>query len=278
MNTPHGDFRSDSDSYPSGGVIRRIGFIGAGHIAGYMLNGFMRSGDFLSFTLADPDPDRCQQLVWEHGCVTTQDNQEAVTGMDLVILAVRPVDLEAALAGLVFSPDQVVASVVAGAGLDRLSPLVAPARAVRVLPIACAVVNRSPVLIHPPLKSVEHFFSRLGRVHVLTDESAFTPGTALVGALFAWMMPLMEGMAQWTEDQGIDPETSRDLVVETIEGACAMARFQRELSLEDIWKTLATPGGISQRGADVLNEAGAFQAFCTALATVTRKMEAENEH
>ena len=184
MNSSHGDLRLNSHSDQGGGIIRHIGFVGAGHIAGYMLNGFMHSGDFLSFTLADPDPNRCKQLVREYDCVTTQKNQEAVTGMDLVILAVRPADLETALAGVLFSPGQLVASVVAGAGLERLSPLVAPARAVRVLPIACAVVNRSPVLIHPPLKPVEDFFSRLGRVHVLEDESAFTPGTALVGAPF----------------------------------------------------------------------------------------------
>ncbi len=261
----------------SGESFGNIGFIGAGHIAGYMLRGLLGTGQPLTFTLADPDPLRRRQLRETYGCDCFQENQKAVTDMDLVILAVRPIHLEAALEGVCFFPGQVVASVVAGAGLDRLTSLVAPATVVRVLPIASAAVNRGPVLIHPPCPPLETLFARLGRVHFLEDEAAFTPGTALVGAFFAWIIPLVQSMVQWAQGRGIDPAMARDLVVETMEGACAMVQDKNDLGLEEIWQTLATPGGISQKGAEILEQEGAFQAFCTALEGVTWKMKAEDE-
>lgn len=253
-------------------MIKKIGFIGAGHIAGYMLQGFMNVENNFQFTLADPDPEKLAALSRKYGCATTTQNQDVLDQSDLIILAIRPVDLTSALEELDFRQDQLVASVVAGAALETLNPLVAPAKAVRVLPISCVAINKSPVLVFPENKQVQELFSLLGQVHVLPGESTFTPGTSLVGAFYAWVIALMEETASWTENQGIDPKMSRDLVIETIEGACGMARHQEEMSLKEIWNTLATPGGISEHGAKILNERESLTAWSDALEAVTQKM------
>lgn len=257
--------------------MKKIGFIGVGHIANYMLQGLGNTGKSFEFTLADPDLDRVSRMIKEFDnifdCFLTQDNQEAVDRSDLIILAVRPIDLEGALGTLNFKPGQVVASVVAGASLDQLNCLVSPATAVRVLPISCVAINKSPILVFPDNAPVKEVFSLLGQVHLLPHEDTFTPGTALVGAFYAWMFPLMDETASWTRDQGIDPETARALVIETIEGACAMARQQKQMSLGAIWETLATPGGISEHGAKLLNERGCLKAWPAALEAATAMME-----
>ena len=108
---------------------------------------------------------------------------------------------------------------------------------------------------------------------MLSDEKTFTPGTALVGAFYAWIFALMDETATWTADQGIDPKVARQLVIQTIEGACAMASHQKETSLIQIWNTLATPDGISEYGAKILKERGCLKAWPEALEAVTRKME-----
>lgn len=257
-------------------MIKKIGFIGVGHIAHYMLTGFAKARMTFEFTLADPDLDKASMACQEFGnnfqCIASRNNQEAVERSELIIIAVRPDTLETALTGLTFKPGQLVASVVAGAPLDILTPLVFPAKAIRVLPISCVAINKSPVLIYPEDLSVREVFSLLGQVHLLPDEKTFTPGTALVGAFYAWMIALMDETSAWTEAQGINPVTSRQLVVETIEGACGMARSQKDISLKKIWDTLATPGGISEHGAKILTERGCLKVWPDALESVTQKM------
>lgn len=257
-------------------MILKIGFIGAGHIAHYMLTGFSRTNKAFEFVLADPDIKKtsmaCREFKDSFLCSAAQNNQDAVDKSELIILAVRPDALEAALSGLRFTPGQIVASVVAGATLKTLTPLVFPARPVRVLPISCVAINKSPVLVYPENPSVQEVFSLLGQVHLLPDETTFTPGTSLVGAFYAWMIALMDETSTWTRNQGIDPVTARQLVIETIEGACGMARFQEKVSLKKIWDTLATPGGISEHGAKILTQKGGFSSWSDALESVTQKM------
>jgi len=258
-------------------MIKKIGFIGVGHIAHYMLTGFAQTKNYFEFILADPDPDRVAQISKEFTpkfkCTVTQDNQTAVDRSELIILAVRPDRMDAALTGLKFKPDQLVASVVAGASLSLLDRRVSPAKPIRVLPISCVAINKSPILVFPENQPVQTLFSLLGQVHVLPDEKTFTPGTALVGAFYAWIFALMDETTAWTADQGIDPKVARQLVVQTIEGACGMASHQKDTSLTQIWDTLATPGGISEYGAKILKERGCLKAWPDALEAVTRKME-----
>jgi len=154
-----------------------------------MLTGFSQTKNYFEFILADPDPDRVAQISKEFApkfqCTVTQDNQTAVDRSELIILAVRPDHMNAALAGLKFKPGQLVASVVAGASLSLLGGLVSPAKPIRVLPISCVAINKSPILVFPGNLPVQTLVSLLGQVHVLPDEKTFTPGTALVGAFYA---------------------------------------------------------------------------------------------
>ncbi len=249
-----------------------IGFIGAGHLAGYLIEGLNRSkfrGDIIA---SAPDQGRVGRFGDRYGCRTTTDNQEVVDSAGIIVLCVRPEQSAPALHGLRFKPSHTLVSVVAGLGLDPLKEMVLPAKAVRMLPVSCAAVGKSPVLIFPEDKMVRHIFSCLGTIHVLPDESLFAPGTALVGAFYAWLFPFMGAMALWAEDQGVDPETARSLVIETVQGACAMAAHQKDVPFADIWATLATPGGISELGAGVLKDENSFSGWVKALDAVTQKM------
>ena len=110
-------------------------------------------------------------------------------------------------------------------------------------------------LLPNTVKALERWDGTTG----LPDETAFAPGTAVIGAFYAWLYLLMDEAAIWTAAKGFDPDTARQLVLETVAGACAMAVDQDALSLSDIWKTLATPGGISEQGAGILSEGGGIK-------------------
>lgn len=254
-------------------MIKKIGLIGTGHIGKYLVTGLSNAEKDLEFYLADPCEDNAKPFALKMGCFFSTDNQAAADQSELIILATRPEHVEPALDGIAFNSDQVVVSIAAGVSLSTLKPLVSPARAVRALPISCVSVNKSPVLVFPEDRQVAELFSMVGQVHPMPDEDAFSPGTALVGAFYAWMFLLMDETASWTTGQGIDNGLSRNLVIETIEGACAVARDQSDMSLDEIWKTLATPGGISELGAEIINQSGGLASWSRALEAVNKRMK-----
>jgi len=59
-------------------MIKKIGFIGVGHIAHYMLTGFAQTENYFEFILADPDPDKMARISKEFAqkfqCTVTQDS------------------------------------------------------------------------------------------------------------------------------------------------------------------------------------------------------------
>ena len=256
-------------------MLKRIGFIGAGHITEYLVTGLRRSNKELVFSLADPDSDRAAELSSRFGGYAATNNQDAVNRSELIILATRPDAVETALSGIEFRPEQIVVSVAAGVLLKTLKPMTIPAETVRVLPVSCVAINKSPILLYPQNSHVYDLFSLVGQVHVLQSEDVFSPATSLVGAFYAWIFALMDEAASWTASEGIDPGMARNLVIETIEGACGMAREQATMSLKDIWNTLATPGGISEYGIRFLTEPGCIEAWSKALRAVTDMIDNE---
>jgi len=253
-------------------MLRQIGFIGVGHIAEYIVTGLAQTGENINFFFADPCPQRARRLAELHGGEVSLDNQMPVDQADLIILSTRPQQVESALQGLSFRPGQILASIAVGIPLQLLDRYVKPARSFRVLPISCVAVNQSPVLIYPENQDLRSFFSLLGRVHTLPDETTFEPATSLVGAFYAWIFALMEETVNWTAGQGLEPDLARKLVIETVQGACAMATAQDKLSLNQIWASLATPGGISEYGLRVINQKEGLKVWSDALHLVTERL------
>lgn len=254
-------------------MIRTVGIIGVGHFAAYLVAGFENAGETMALQLFSRTRARAELVAARHLQARVFDTpQEAIDGASVIIVATRPADVEAALAGLKFSNDQVVISVAAGVTLERLQRLIGEATAVRALPVACAAINKSPVLMMPENPAARDVLEQLGRVFVLQTEDQFTAGTALVGAFYAMMFPLMDHLTAWTAGQGLDGEMARALVVETISGASAMAEHDRCVPFSDIWASLAVPGGISERGMEEVEKAGGLAAWSGALDAVVRKL------
>ena len=251
-----------------------VGIIGVGHFAGYLIDGFARAGSCAPLQLYSRTRARAERIAAKHPNAQVCDSaQRAIEGASVIIVATRPGDVATALSGLVFSKDQTVVSVAAGVKLGDLQRLIGEAVAVRALPISCSAINKSPIVMMPDNAAARATFAPLGRIHILPSEEQFTASTALVGAFYALIFPLMDQMAQWTADQEIPPDMARALVVETVDGAAGMAMRDKERSFADIWASLAVPGGISERGKRALDEAGGLTAWRDAMEAISRKLE-----
>ncbi len=260
-------------------MIENVAFIGVGHLASYMITGLRRDSQTLKLHLYNRTVEKAQQLsnTYEN-CESYISAQLAADAAELVIISTRPDDIDMALQGISFSSKQLVISVVAGVDIAALKELVEPAQVVRAMPISCVAINKSPTLIYPNHDIAHYFFSKLGQVHPLRNEQQFNPATALVGAYYAWLFPLMGQLNDWAVEQGLDKENARQLITEINQGASAMAIMQSDESFEDIWQSLATKGGISDRGMQTIDRLGGIDAWRTALSDVTQMMNDKNKN
>jgi pyrroline-5-carboxylate reductase len=247
------------------GIINvRVGIIGVGHLASYLVEGLRRASQDVEIILSPRNTERSASLAARFGAVVATDNQAVADAADLIILATRPGDMVAASKTVAFQPEQTVVSVAATLPLEALKPAVTPATAVRAMPISCAAINQSPTLLYPANSQAQALFALLGQVHVLPSESCFAPASA-IAAFYGWMYALLDDTVAWTTQAGVPPQTARRLVLETVQGAAGMALARPHQDLATMLDTLATPGGITEYGLDVLHQRQGLAAWTEAL-------------
>ncbi len=254
-------------------MTKTIAFIGIGHLAEYMIRGLQKAESSETILLVPRSCARAEKLVAEYpNLQIMRSAQTAINAADIVIIATRPVDVVTVLEPLTLRADQTVISVAAGVDVATLQMLTKPALAVRSLPLSCVAIHKSPTLIYPRNSVASAFFGRLGQVYTLASEIEFPASSALTGALYAWMFALMQEASDWAVAANLPADLARELVQDSFEGAAAMAREQADKSLDVIWDSLATPGGISARGHKVIKEMGGFNAFTSALELVEKRL------
>jgi pyrroline-5-carboxylate reductase len=117
-----------------------------------------------------------------------------------------------------------------------------------------------PTLFYPDHLQARALFALLGQVRVPPNESRFILATA-IAAFYGWVYALLDEVIAWTAGTGVPPQVTRSLVLETIRGAAAMGLAQPD-------QNLATPGGITECGLNVLHQRGGLAAWTGALEVV----------
>lgn len=248
-------------------MIERVGIIGVGHLAGYLVGGLRRASQEIEMILSPRNAERSASLAARFGAVVAADNQAVADAADLILLTTRPGDAVAACENIAFRSGQTVVSVAASLPLETLKPAAAPAPVVHAMPISCAAINQSPTLLFPDHPRARALFTLLGQVHVLPDESRFIPAS-VIAAFYGWIYALLDEAVAWTVQIGVPPQTARSLILETVRGAVDMALAQPDRDLGAILDTLATPGGITEYGLNVLHQRQGLAAWTEALEAV----------
>ena len=116
----------------------KLAFIGGGVMAEAILTGVLRDGvsSPSEVTVADVIAARLDELRERHGVAVTGDNAEAVSGADLIILAVKPQNVPEVLDGLkgAVGDTQTVLSIVAGATIGTIANRLNHQSIVRAMP------------------------------------------------------------------------------------------------------------------------------------------------
>jgi pyrroline-5-carboxylate reductase len=252
--------------------VKRIAILGTGRIGEALLAGLLSSGwtDIVATSRSDA---RAAELRERHGVEVTTSNADAVAGAAIVVVAVKPQDIDALLASIrdAVSPEQTVLTVAAAiptAYIEERLPAGVPV--VRAMPNAPSTVHEGMAGVaagahasDEQLAVAEDVLSHLGRV-VRVPESAMDAITAVSGSGPAYFALLAEAMIEAGLLLGLSREVSTTLVVQTMLGTAKQLRDEGMHPVE-LREAVTSPGGTTIAAIRELEQAGVRAAFLNAI-------------
>jgi len=246
------------------------GKIGESLLAGLLSSGWRRPEDVVVTGRRD---DRLEELAGRYGVPVTRDNAEAVDGAMLVVVSVKPQDIEALLAEVNgrLTPEQTVLSVAAAIPTSAIERhLSGGIPVVRAMPNAPSTVHEGIAGIcggshasEENLRLASEALAHLGAV-VRVAEPYMDAVTAVSGSGPAYFALLAEAMIEAGILLGLGRETSTQLVVQTMLGTAKLLRDEQMHPVE-LREAVTSPGGTTINAIRELEQAGVRAAFLNAI-------------
>ena len=263
---------------------RRIAVLGAGRIgesliAGLLSSGWRRPDELVA---SGRRAERVAELMERHGIDATLDNVEAAAGAALVVIAVKPQDIDGLLDVIApaITPEQTVLSIAAATPTAALEQRLASG-----VPVVRAMPN-TPSTVHegvaglcagahaddPHVTLAEEALAHLGSV-VRVPERHMDAVTAVSGSGPAYFALLAEAMIEAGLLLGLSREISTQLVVQTMLGTAKQLRDEG-LHPVELREMVTSPGGTTIAAIRELESAGVRAAFLNSIqAAMTRARE-----
>ena len=256
-------------------MATRIAVLGAGKIGESLISGLLSAGwcepgELVATARRD---EHLQELADRHGIRTTRSNAEAVADTTLVVIAVKPQDIEELLeeiGGRVRS-DQTVLTIAAAVPTSLIEGALG-----RDVPVVRAMPN-TPVTVHEGMAGIapgahagpehlaqaEEVLGHVGRT-VRVSEPYLDAVTAVSGSGPAYFALLAESMIEAGILLGLSREVATDLVVQTMLGTAKLLRDEKMHPVE-LREMVTSPGGTTIAAIRELEQAGVRAAFLNAI-------------
>lgn len=261
------------------GSRMKLTVIGAGNMGGSIAKGLVRSGalEAENITCADRSGQTLENFAKEgYNVNITQDNNQAVKNADIVIFAVKPWILESAVSEVKDNLDyskQIVISIAAGKGLDELDRIFdkngrTPELFYLIPNIAVEVGSGmffycTKNASQESRDTIQGMFSKMGFA-MQTEERLMSAGTALSSCGIAYVFRYIRAQVEGGVEMGFYPKDAQRIVLQTMKGAVDLMLAHNSHPEQEVDK-VTTPGGITIKGLNAMEEAGFTNAVIKGL-------------
>jgi len=238
-----------------------IGFIGGGNMAEALIKGILQS-NMKDIMVSEPRDERRAYLEKTYSIRTTSDNKEICKNCTIIILAVKPQNMDDVTAEIsgVISSDTVIVSIAAGITLSYLSTRLKTSKIIRVMPNTPALVQEGMSVlslcecIHDKeMGLVREIFMSVGKVLVL-PEKYMDAVTALSGSGPAFFALFAEKMVEAGLIVGLTVENASELAIQTLIGTAKL--LETGMPPGRLREMVTSPGGTTAAGLRVFEERG----------------------
>ncbi|EGA69291.1 pyrroline-5-carboxylate reductase [Vibrio sinaloensis DSM 21326] len=267
---------------------KKIAFIGAGNMVKAIVSGLVAGGyPAKLITATAPSETRRLPLEQQFGICTTNDNQQAATDADVVVLSVKPqmmAEVCKPLQGVDWS-NKLVISIAAGIQSERFNQMLnSQLNLVRVMPNTPSQLGLGMSGLYAPAHVCEQdkaFAAELmqacGKVCWVEQESGINNIIAAAGSAPAYFFLFMEAMQAEAIAQGFDQQTARLLVQQSALGAASMVVGNPDTDLATLRENVTSKGGTTAEALRTFNQHQLSDIVAKAMqAAVARAEEMES--
>jgi pyrroline-5-carboxylate reductase len=240
---------------PSNSSIQsNICFIGSGNMATSLIGGLVASGYPSDKIIScDIDQSKLEQLRKDFKIRTETDNNLAIAGSDIVLLAVKPQILQSVCIGLTHTTHKpLFISIAAGVREPDINRWLGSDQAiVRCMPNTPALVGLGASALYAnnsvsasQRQVAEKILQSTGITVWVEQESDLDAVTAISGSGPAYFFLFMEALQNAAQELGLSEETAANLVSQTALGASTMALGKDVVSLR---QQVTSRGGTTEQ-------------------------------
>lgn len=258
----------------------KIAFLGGGNMAGALIGGLLAKGyQRGAISVIEVSPPARERLAAQHGVRATSAPDAATGEAEIIVLAVKPQDMRAALAGLPGNlSEKLVISIAAGVRIDALSRWLGGHRKlVRCMPNTPALIGAGITGLYaaPEVSADERgkaaaILGAVGEVVWVQDERLLDPVTAVSASGPAYVFWFIEQLAASAERLGIAQDVARKLALHTVLGAAKLAAGSDQPPGE-LRRQVTSKGGTTEAALKVFDEEKLAERFGKALEAASRR-------
>jgi pyrroline-5-carboxylate reductase len=251
----------------------KIGLIGAGNMASALARGW---GEPL--LVYDVDRARAEALASELGGEAAESNAALAEAADAVVLAHKPAQL-GEVAAQTGGRAAAVISILGGTRVADVERAYPDRPVYRFIPNIPAEVGQGVFCYaagaraaEGPEEDVLALFGRLGTV-ISLPEPLIEPATALMSCGPAFLAVVAEAFVDAGVRHGLPAEHAGRMAIETMAGTAAYLR-EHDLDTLELRRKVTSPGGITARGLEALEQGGLRASVDAAVDAVVEKARA----
>jgi pyrroline-5-carboxylate reductase len=218
---------------------KKIGIIGCGNMGEAI---FSRLSEVMeksvSLMVSEMDAARRDEIQKKYRIIAAIDNNYVVKFSDVIILAVKPKDIEGVLKQEIccgVSPKKLIISIAAGVPTDYIESIVGKdVPVVRAMPNMPAMVGSGVTALSAgssaskkDMELAGEIFSRIGSV-ITVDEKLMDIVTAISGSGPAYFFYFIEALSGAAEKLGLDRKTAEAISVDTAIGSSRLLDKMKE--------------------------------------------------
>jgi pyrroline-5-carboxylate reductase len=262
------------------GRVKNIAFLGGGNMATALIGGLIAKGaDARSISVVELSPAAREKLGGRFPVHVSTAPDAAVQRAEVVVLAVKPQDMRAALASISGTLDEkLIVSIAAGIRIDALSRwLGGHRRIVRCMPNTPALIGAGVTGLYAPAevssgdrKKAEDILRAVGEVVWVANEKLIDAVTAVSGSGPAYVFWLVEQLAAYAESTGIPKQEALSLAKHCLLGSAQLAMSSKETPGE-LRRNVTSKGGTTEAALRVFETEKLAQGLRKALEAATRR-------
>jgi len=192
----------------------------------------------------------------------------------LVMLGVKPQQLDT-IPAIPSAAGATLISILAGVEADTLAVRFPDHAIVRAMPNLPVALGKGVVALHGARSpAIDALMAPLGLVEWIADEALFDAVTALAGSGPGFVYRFIDSLAEAGAALGLPAEQAQRLALATVEGAGMLAARSGE-SPAALAEQVASPGGSTRKGLEVLDRHGALKALLRETLAASARRNAE---